>query len=607
MSDLNVQMILKLVDQATAPARRAADGLRGIFRQTERTEEEMAQRREQRARGAIRGVMGLAAVMGTVTTAAVLAEEQMAEVIKKVDFESPEGFRLLGNDIQRLSTEIPMAASAITEIVALAGGLNVVDAGLPDAEKREQLVAFAADAARMGVAFDIAADQAATSLARWRNNLDLSADGALLLGDAINILGNTMATSERDILTVIDLQGVVAKSAGLAAEETAALSATLLAAGASPERAATGMKNFLNALTRGASVTKRQSEVFEELGLDSVELAERMQVDARGAILSVVEAFGEVDAARRNAAIGDLFGQEAMGAITPLIDNIDSLREAFAKVEDEGEIAGAMMVEFARQSDTAASDLTLVKNSAQALAVAAGTVLLPMLRDALDVIVPLAQSIAAWAASNEGAVQSIFTLAGGLTALRVAAVAHPVLALITGIATGALLIYQNWDGIVAWFEGLVDGVTAAVSRMVTAVRTRLESMIPDWLKEAWDWVSGENNGGTVGSVARRAGRAAAARALGGPVRSGVAYRWQEEGQELFMPSVEGRVISAPQVEALRGRAQGLSRPSVTFGDVHVHAAPGMSESELAARVREELRRLLPDPEEALHDGGLYAG
>lgn len=54
---------------------------------------------------------------------------------------------------------------------------------------------------------------------------------------------------------MINLQGTVARLSGLAAEQTVALSAAMLAAGTSPERAATGMKNFLNALTKGEVLT----------------------------------------------------------------------------------------------------------------------------------------------------------------------------------------------------------------------------------------------------------------------------------------------------------------------------------------------------------------
>ncbi|GEM_PF-6785201 len=66
--------------------------------------------------------------------------------------------------------------------------------------------------------------------------------------------------------------------------------------GASPERAATGMKNFLNALTKGEALTKRQSDVFAELGIDGTEMAKRMQEDAAGGIIAVLDALGQLEA-----------------------------------------------------------------------------------------------------------------------------------------------------------------------------------------------------------------------------------------------------------------------------------------------------------------------
>lgn len=76
----------------------------------------------------------------------------------------------------------------------------------------------------------------------------------------------------------------------------------------------------------------------------------------------------------------------------------------------------------------------------------------------------------------------IGAVVGGLGALAAVAMAHPVIALITGIAAGAALIYANWDGISAWFGGLWDGVVSAT-------------------KAAWDGVTGWFSGLWAGIVA----------------------------------------------------------------------------------------------------------
>jgi hypothetical protein len=78
----------------------------------------------------------------------------------------------------------------------------------------------------------------------------------------------------------------------------------------------------------------------------------------------------------------------------------------------------------------------------------------------------------------------------------------------------------------------------------------------------------------------------------------------EEGQEMFSPTVDGSVISARQLGALKAGGTGRSS-SISIGDIVIHAAPGQSAAEVAQVVRREIERLLK-PSGALHDGGAYA-
>lgn len=73
----------------------------------------------------------------------------------------------------------------------------------------------------------------------------------------------------------------------------------------------------------------------------------------------------------------------------------------------------------------------------------------------------------------------IVQIATGLTALGTALLANPVGIAIAAIAGGAYLIYQNWDGISAFFSGLWNGVTAAASGAW------------EWLKGLFDWSPAE--------------------------------------------------------------------------------------------------------------------
>lgn len=535
--DLDIALVLRLVDRVSAPARKVVDTVRRIGAVTEQAgragvawaDEQIAanQARGAALQGEAMGLLALGGSLAALTEPAVQAERRLAEVAKVVSFEAPEGLERLQADIRALVTSGGLAATAegVTDIVAAAGRMGVVDAHLPDDEKRRQLLRFATAASKMSVAFGISAEEAGTTLARWRQNLSLSQREAMVLGDTVNLLGNTMATSEADILQVINRQGVVAKTAGLAAGEIAALSATLLAAGASPEIAATGLKNFTNALTRGESATKRQKDVYAALGVDAGELARRLQDDAAGGILHVLEAFQRLEPYRRGSMVGDLFGEEAKGAIMPLIENADMLRRSFEKTADTGTLLGLMEEEYQRQAETTFAQRRRLFEYVKGLSVVIGASLLPQINQLMETVTPLVARITAWAEAHPGLIQGAFKLAAGLLALKAGtllarfafvmlagpvlrivrvgawllailprlgavlawvgkgpvrwllrgvgllgrafvrlgalALANPIGLVIASVAALAWVVYDNWNSIVSWFTGKVEEVRAA--------------------------------------------------------------------------------------------------------------------------------------------------
>jgi len=535
--DLNIAMILKFVDQLTGPAKPAlatmkkfgiaseAAGRKGV----DWSNQQLAANNARRSalRGEILETAGLGFALFQALKPAVQFESAMASVSKVIDFDRSDGLKLLGDDILALTTDgrLPMAAEGIAEIIEAAGQAGVVDSALPDDEERRQLIEFATAAAKMGVAFDISAEASGEAMAQWRKSLKLSQKDALLLGDAVNHLSNNMNAKAPAIVDIIRRQGAVAMTAGLAETEVAALAAAILSGGASQEVAATGLKNFTNALVKGEAMTKKQRAVMQSLGIDAEELAERMQVDAKGGIIAVVEALAELPKHKQNAAIGQLFGEEAKGAITPLLTNIALLKEAFGLVSDEVKFAGAMQKEYEKQSATTANALIVTKSFLTALAVTAGSIVLPELNNLLATIQPIIKAMSDWAAANpeligilaravvgllafkmgslalRWALFSALTpilqmikfvsyipvvmgagirgigllgrvlawvakgpikmLLLGIRAIGLAAMANPISLVVAAVLALAYVIYDNWGAIVEWFKTKIEDVRAA--------------------------------------------------------------------------------------------------------------------------------------------------
>jgi TP901 family phage tail tape measure protein len=426
------------------------------------------------------------APIGMATKQAMTLESAMADVRKVVDFPTPEAFNKMSDDILEMSTRIPMAADGIAQIVAAAGRANV---------PREELMRFAEDAAKMGVAFDSTAEQAGESMAKWRTAFGLTQDGVVGLADQINALTNSYGGNVGAVTEMVTRIGPLGKVGGLAASQIAAMSQVLSSVGVESEVGATGIKNMMLALTKGESATKSQRAAFKALGLDAVQMSKDMQKDAGGAITNVLERIQKLPKEAQAGMLTELFGSESVAAIAPMLTSLDQLKTNFAMVGDRSKYAGSMNKEFLSAIATTEGATGLAGNALSALNITMGQFLLPTIVEVSGYVSAAAVAVRSWAQEHPvlakgimmfmGVGAALLILLGGL-ALAFAAVtaaAAPLAGVLT-ISVGALLgwmaavvaaiaaviaigylLYENWGTI---WNGIVSFAKSAISALISA-------------------------------------------------------------------------------------------------------------------------------------------
>lgn len=308
------------------------------------------------------------AIYSTVKAAAEF-ESTMAGIKKVVDFDSPEEFAKMSNDLQQLSLRIPMTAKELGEIYAAGGQGGIA---------KEDLLDFTETAAKMGVAFDVSAQQAGDWMAKWRAALGLNQKQVTELADQINYLGNNTAANAAQISSVVSRIGALGKVGNVAGSQIAALGATLIGAGISEEVAATGIKNFMLALTSGVSATKTQRDAFAQLNIDPEILAQEMLKDPEKVMVGVLERIANARADLRAPLLNDIFGGESIEAISQMLANMKVLRRNLDLTKSG--YAGSMEKEFEAMADTATNSFTLMANSADMVKQKLGTSLLPVVK-----------------------------------------------------------------------------------------------------------------------------------------------------------------------------------------------------------------------------------
>ncbi len=429
-------------------------------------------------------------------------ESAMADVKKVVDFDTPQQFKQMENDIISMSTRLPMAAKDIAAIYAAGGQSGIA---------KNELTQFAETAVKMGVAFDITAEESGQAMAEMRTAFKMSQSEVTTLADKINYLGNNTPAAAKGIMDIVQRIGPLGEVGGFASGSIAALGATIRGMGVAEEVAATGIKNMMLALVAGESATKGQHNAYIELGMDAKKVAEGMQKDAEGTTLSVLKAISEMDKYKQAAMLKELFGSESLGSIAPLLTNMKALEDNLGKVADKQKYAGSMEKEYAARAETTANNIILAKSAMAALGITIGNQLLPGVNSITEKFTGVIKSVQTWAQANPALSSSLTKIAvgaiaivGGLSALSIGAIAifgpmmmvgrafgavalaakgmsmalltNPITWIVLAIAGAALLIYKNWAPISAFFVGIWNTIKTAFNGGITGI----SALIINW-------------------------------------------------------------------------------------------------------------------------------
>ena len=340
-------------------------------------------------------------------------ESAIADVKKVVDFDTPQQFKEMERDILKMTRKIPMAGKEIATIVAAGGQSGVA---------REHLTGFAEDAAKMGVAFDMAAGQAGESMATLSNVLQIPISKIGILGDAINHLSDNANSKAADIVNVLTRVGSDIKQLGMTENQGAALGSTFLSMGKAPELAAQAMKGMITSMSvMKAGGAKKE---LAELGLTTKEFATAMDKDANGAMLNLLARVKQLPKAEQFPMLLEMFGRNYADDAMMLANNIGEYNRQLALLEERDasgnlKYLGSMQREFANRSATTANQIQLFKNGLSELGIQLGAMVLPAVNDFLNKGIRIANIVSDWAEKHPVLTKGIIGTAASLLAFKV--------------------------------------------------------------------------------------------------------------------------------------------------------------------------------------------
>lgn len=433
-----LKAIITAVDQLTGP-------MKGMQRQLKGFQKEFS----SLAVGATAIGASILGALSVPISQSIKLESTMADVRKVVDgLNDAAAFRKMTQDVIDLSTKLPITAEGIGQIVAAAGQAGIA---------RNELVGFAEDAAKMGIAFDQTAEESGQMMATWRTAFKMTQKEVVGLADKVNYLGNTGPASAAKISEIVTSVGSLAAVNHVSTGNLAALGATIAGMGVQSEVASTGIQNFMLSLSNASSGNAKK--VLKAIGLTPKALSSSMVKDSKATMLKVLEGLNKLPEASKSRAMEWLFGRESAKSIAPLLTNLDLLRKNFDKVADAQQYAGSMQKEYDSRADTTENKLMLMQNGLTAVSIAIGDALTPQLKEAVVALMPYLKQTERFVRDNPELVRSVAKFAISLIAVGAAVGAvsqsfkvlnmvmnlSPAKLAIAALAAGALLIINNWD------------------------------------------------------------------------------------------------------------------------------------------------------------------
>ncbi|PSV98302.1 phage tail tape measure protein [Photobacterium iliopiscarium] len=370
---------------------------------------------------------GLAAaaapIVGSIWTA-IKNETSFADVKKVVNMSDEQSTELKSWAL-KTSTTTPMSADNINAMLAAGGQSGIKDIN--------ELKSFVLDSAKMGVAFDMDAGQAGETLSIFKAALGVDQQGAMNVAGLANYLSNNSNAKAKDIAGVMAREGASAKTGGFKVNESTALSASLLSLGMGEERAATALKNISGRLTLGDAASGTQQKAMASIGLDADDIAARMQDDASGTLIEVLNAVNQAPKEDKSAILSQIFGEEAKGAVASLSGNMANFTKLLTLSKEETSVHRASLnQEYDAKLSTTGSGIDMFVNKLNRLSVVFGTALLPALNWVLEPLGKGVDLLANFAEANTGVTQAVGLGVAAFIGLKGVLLAGKALSLVFG-------------------------------------------------------------------------------------------------------------------------------------------------------------------------------
>lgn len=446
-----------------------------------------------------------AAATGLAIKASVDFESAIAGVNKTIDG-TPKQLAEIKQGIRDMAKEIPASTTEIAAVAEAAGQLGI---------QTDNVLAFSRVMIDLGNATSMSAEEAATTLARFANVTRMSQNDFSKLGSSIVALGNNFATTESEISAMAMNLGSAGTQIGMSQSDILALAASLSSVGLEAQAGGTAFSKLMIEMQLATETGSDALADFANVaGMSADEFAHKFKTDATGAVMAFIEGLSKTDERGASAikVLDDMGISETRlrDALLRSANASDIFSDAIGLSSQAWEENTALTDEASQRYATTESQMILLKNSVNDLAISFGDLLLPKVQafvdfmknivDAINNLSPAMKSVVLFIGSLVAAIGPLLIIIGKMAhgvsalmkafillkpivapifvALKAAVVGFaatlglPVAAVVAiGAAIAALVVVvvKYWDEIKAFTISAFNAISETVSGVISGM------------------------------------------------------------------------------------------------------------------------------------------
>lgn len=408
--------------------------------------------------------MPAVAGMGTAIKSSIDWEQALAGVAKTTNMSGSE-LNKMGNEITKMSNTMPFAATEIAGVAEAAGQLGI---------KKQDITSFTKTMMNLGVATNLTADEAATEFARFANAANMPIKDVDRLGSTVVALGNSTATTEKEIVEMAQRLAGAGAQAGFSSDEIMSVSAAMSSVGIESEAGGTAMTQIWNKMTKAVAEGGDTLDSFAQTaGVSGKEFAQIWENNPSKALSMFVKGLGETEGGAKGVlkALDDvgIKGIREADTIRRMANNHQVLDKALKTGSEGWKENSALTNEANIRYETMGSKLKMLKNTFINFARTIGDAVAPIVSFLADKLTGLFEHLQGTSNATKIAIAA-FTLLG--VAIPPLIVATGVLAhSIVGISEAMTLLNATKGGakFFSLFNGGIKGILPKIGQLLTKI------------------------------------------------------------------------------------------------------------------------------------------